>query len=268
MAKYKPFLKWAGNKYRILNYLLTSFSNAPRLIEPFTGSAAVFLNVDYPAYLLAEANRDLVALFHCLQREGKEYIDYCEQFFTANTNQKAYYYLMREQFNKSNDARERAAMFLYLNRHGYNGLCRYNSSGLFNVPFGRYIKPYFPRAEMQFFSQKSQSAIFMHSDFRDTFTHACPGDIIYCDPPYAPLIQRSNFSAYTRNKFGEKEQIILAELARTSAKRGITVIISNHDTEFTRLQYQGADIKSFTVPRFISCQARIAAKELIAVFRP
>ncbi len=269
MAKTRPFLKWAGSKYRCIDNVLASFPPAKRLIEPFTGSGAVFINAQYPHYLLAEVNQDLVFLYHQLQQEGESFINYCEHFFSPENNSSSNYYLLRQRFNQCTDPRDRAAFFLYLNRHGYNGLCRYNHSRIYNVPFGRYSKPYFPRQEMMYFHQKSQQATFIHSDFRQTFSSAEPGDLIYCDPPYAPLLQHSNFSSYAGNKFGEQEQIALAELAMDSANRGITVIISNHDTDFTRHHYRHSEIQSFPVKRFISCQAenRMAVQELLAIFR-
>ncbi|WP_025386385.1 Dam family site-specific DNA-(adenine-N6)-methyltransferase [Legionella oakridgensis] len=269
MIKIRPFLKWAGNKYRCLDNILNSLPTANRLIEPFAGSAAVFINSDYPRYLLAEENKDLIALFSCLQTEGHSFISFCEQYFCHTNNCAGRYYDFRDQFNQCTEARQRAALFLYLNRHGYNGLCRYNQKGIYNVPFGRYQKPYFPKAEMEYFHQKSQKAKFIHSDFRDTFAHATPGDLIYCDPPYAPRLQNSNFTSYTDKKFGEQEQIILAELAMESAARGITVIISNHDTDFTRHYYRFGDIKSFAVTRSISCQIhrRLSVNELLVIFR-
>lgn len=269
MIDIKPFLKWAGNKYRCLKHILESFPAANRLIEPFTGSAAVFLNTNYSDYLLGEANLDLISLFQQLKTEKESFIDYCKPFFSQANNNSIQYYNIRHQFNLCKNTRDRAAMFLYLNRHGYNGLCRYNQQGIYNVPFGQYVKPYFPEKEMRFFYQKCQQTSFIHSDFRATFNLAQPGDLIYCDPPYAPLEQRSNFSTYTNTKFGEAEQIILADLAKESAARGIPVILSNHDTEFTRQQYEKADIKSFMVIRSINCQGnqRGFAKELIAIFR-
>ena len=262
-------MKWAGNKYTCLNRLLGHFPAANRLIEPFTGSGAIFNNTDYADYLLAEENNDLISLFDHLKTEKESFIVYCKAFFCPKNNVSECYYELRNQFNMCTGTRERAALFLYLNRHGYNGLCRYNLKGGYNVPFGRYSKPYFPEAEMRYFYNKSQQATFIHADFRQTFSLAKPGDLIYCDPPYAPLVQKTNFSAYTNTKFGKQEQIILAELALDSATRGITVIISNHDTEFTREQYRGAKIQSFTVSRKISCNAehRVPAKELLAIFR-
>ncbi len=269
MEKNKPFLKWAGNKYRCLENILESLPVANRLIEPFTGSGAIFMNTNYPHYVLAEGNKDLIALFCHLQREGESFIAYCKQFFCTLNNCASQYYQLRQRFNLCTDLRQRAAIFLFLNRHGYNGLCRYNQSGKYNVPFGRYTKPYFPHTEMLHFHQRSQRATFLHGDFRHTFTVAQPGDLIYCDPPYAPRLQSSNFSSYTSQPFGEKEHVILAELAIEHANRGITVVISNHDTEFTRHHYRDSEIKSFPVRRWINCQAeqRTVVQELVAIFR-
>lgn len=264
----KPFLKWAGNKFRCLDPILKSLPPAKRLIEPFTGSGAIFINSSYSNYLLGEGNNDLVQLYKQLQQEGLGFIDFCEQFFSLENNAPNQYYAYRKQFNESKPGRVRAALFLYLNRHGYNGLCRYNQSGLYNVPFGRYLKPYFPRKEMLHFHEKSQHAEFILDDFRQTFAQAVPGDLIYCDPPYVPLSASANFSSYTHKKFSNQDQIDLAILAIETAQRGIPVIISNHDTEFTRYHYQSSKILSFPVARLISCQGlkRQPVQELVAIF--
>ncbi|HVT63384.1 MAG TPA: Dam family site-specific DNA-(adenine-N6)-methyltransferase [Legionellaceae bacterium] len=268
--KTRPFLKWAGNKYHCLDHLLRTFPEASRLIEPFAGSAAVFMNTHYASYLLAEDNADLIALYQYIQQEGIKFIHYCRRWFLESNNTPEVYYHYRNEFNTLKKSRKRAALFLYLNRHGYNGLCRYNAKGFYNVPFGRYRKPYFPYQEMLFFYQKSQSAVFIHKDFRKTFLMAKEGDVIYCDPPYAPLKQHSNFTMYTGKKFGDTEQKILAVCAREAAKRGIFVLISNHDTEFTREQYDNAEITSFPVRRMINCKSsqRMPVKEILAIFRP
>ncbi|MFC3908116.1 Dam family site-specific DNA-(adenine-N6)-methyltransferase [Legionella dresdenensis] len=269
MQKTKPFLKWAGNKFRCLDKILAALPAGNRLIEPFTGSGAIFLNSDYTEYLLAEQNNDLVMLFQCLQTQGTRFIDYCAQLFIPENNCAEKYYLLRAEFNQLRASKRRAALFLYLNRHGYNGLCRYNQQGLFNVPFGLYHRPYFPRNEMEFFLAKSLAAQFIKSDFRQTFQQSQPGDVIYCDPPYVPLSASANFSAYIGKKFTEQDQIDLVGLAIASAEKGCTVIISNHDTEFTRFHYRSGDIISFPVERLISCngEKRVPVNELVAIFR-
>ncbi len=265
---YRPFLKWAGNKVHCLANLLPQMPPGKRLIEPFTGSGAIFMNTDFSTYLLAEINQDLIDLFTFLQQKGPRFIDECAAFFIPENNDRERYYALRDEFNQQTDPHRRALLFLYLNRHGYNGLCRYNSRGTYNVPFGLYNRPYFPRKEMLYFYQKSQQATFLQGDFRQMFAAAEAGDVIYCDPPYSPRQQDSNFSKYAQQAFGESEHIILANLARETAKRGIPVLISNHDTPLTRDYYQDAAITTFRVARFISRDTahRRPVQELIAVF--
>lgn len=270
MKKARPFLKWAGNKFNCIQHITDALPPGQRLIEPFAGSAAVFVNANFPRFLVAEGNQDLIQLYQCLKDEGKDFINYCGQWFCPENNQKQRYLALREEFNGCQHNRLRAALFLYLNRHGYNGLCRYNSSGVYNVPFGQYTKPYFPLKEMQHFYEKTPLAEFIQADFRVTFEIATIGDVIYCDPPYAPRLQASNFTAYTHQKFGQIEHEELAELAQSAANRGIPVLISNHDTKLTRNLYQAADIQSFKVSRFINSKSdnRRPVRELLAIFRP
>ncbi|MBA2653407.1 MAG: Dam family site-specific DNA-(adenine-N6)-methyltransferase [Tatlockia sp.] len=269
MTKIRPFLKWAGNKYHCMQTILSSFPSANRLIEPFTGSGAIFINSNFENYLLCDENKDLITLFSYLQTEGSEFINYCALYFSTENNCSKKYYEFRDQFNHCTDLKLRSALFLYLNRHGYNGLCRYNLKGFYNVPFGLYRKPYFPQKEMDYFYQKSSSAIFTQSDFRTTFNEAKVGDLIYCDPPYVPLSTSANFVSYTNKKFMEKDQIDLVCLAEECSSRGIPVVISNHDTEFTRHHYRHSEIHSFPVKRSISCKGatRYPAQELVAIFR-
>lgn len=269
MNKIRPFLKWAGNKYGCIDKILNSLPLGKRLIEPFCGSGAVFINSNYQHYLLGEQNADLINLYKTIQREGLSFIDYCAQFFTQENNSKTFYYQCREDFNSDIPERKKAALFLYLNKHGYNGLCRYNQKGYYNVPFGRFNKPYFPKNELHLFYNKCHTARFIHGDFRQTFKLAQAGDVVYCDPPYVPLSASANFTAYTKKSFNENDQLELVALAMDYANRGICVVLSNHDTEFTRYHYRYGEITSFPVHRYISCKAnnRLPVNELVAVFR-
>ncbi len=266
-AVVRPFLKWAGGKYQLLQRIKQSLPKAERLIEPFVGSGAVFLNTDYPKYLLSDSNNDLIQLYRLLQKEGDSFIDYCATWFYDKNNQEDYYQL-RDLFNNTGDTRLKSALFLYLNRHGFNGLCRYNLKGQYNVPFGCYKKPYFPRAEMLYFHQKAQTAIFKHLDFKATMQLAKAGDVFYCDPPYAPLTKTANFTSYSANRFGADEQIALAQQAESLAQQGIVVLVSNHRTPFVKQLYARAKIRHFKVRRTISCQGstRGKAAEVLAIF--
>ena len=87
MERVKPFLKWAGGKYRCLNHVIRALPNAQRLVEPFTGSGAVFLNAPQPHYLLGEVNADLIALFEHVKHKGEAFIDDCKNLFCDENNQ-------------------------------------------------------------------------------------------------------------------------------------------------------------------------------------
>lgn len=264
----KPFLKWAGNKYQIVERIKEQLPQGKRLIEPFVGSGAVFVNTEYPRYLLADANADLIQLYCHLQKEGDAFIAYARQFFTPENNVKEQFYHLRIEFNRTTDSRYKSALFLYLNKHCFNGLCRYNQKGEYNVPFGRYKKPYFPEKEMRYFCDHAKHAEFHHADFTTVMAAAEAGDVIYCDPPYVPLSETANFTSYSAGGFGMAEQQELARQAMACAQRGIPVIISNHDTEFVREEYAGAEFIAFDVQRYISCNGnnRGKAAELLAIF--
>ncbi len=268
-APIRPFLKWAGNKYRILEHIKPLLPEGDRLIEPFAGSGALFLNSHYPAYLLCDSNADLINLYEIIKQEGAGFIRYCKRYFSGAYNNPESYYAQRERFNTISHPRQKAALFIYLNRHGYNGLCRYNAKGGYNVPFGRYLRPYFPEKEMLAFHHKAQSAEFKVCSFEESFSLARKGDVIYADPPYAPLTDTANFTGYSAGGFDLEQQLKLAELAEAHRQKQGAVLISNHDTAFTRQAYRNADtVKKFKVPRFISCngQKRKHVGEILALF--
>jgi DNA adenine methylase len=266
----KPFLKWAGGKYRILDNILGELPTGARFVEVFAGSCAVYLNADFPRALVCDLNSDLIHLYRHLQQEGENFIAYCAAFFTPENNTRSAYLALRDKLNASSDARERAALLLYVNRHAFNGLIRYNAGGGFNVPFGTYKKPYFPLQELRAFYRKMQTTTteYIATDFRSVITRLKPGDVVYCDPPYVPLSQTANFTAYAGSAFHEQDQKDLAVLARAAWEQGIHVVVSNHDTEFTRSLYSSATLKHFAVQRSISRDGatRGAVPELLAVY--
>ena len=269
MLQNKPFLKWAGNKYRLMGKIKNLLPEGKRLIEPFAGSAAVFLNTSYDEYLLSDSNVDLINLYNLLKEQGDDFIKYCKPYFNEKYNEEEIYYELRRQFNNTRSIQKKSALFLYLNRHGYNGLCRYNLKGGFNVPFGRYKRPYFPEDEMRAFHNKAQNASFVHQDFSSVMQQAKKGDVIYCDPPYAPLSPSANFTQYSSGGFNVQQQELLADIATQKSLRGIPVLISNHNTSFTLKTYKQAQkITKFKVQRFISCNGnkRNTAGELLALF--
>lgn len=265
----RPFLKWAGGKYQIIERIKRNLPEGNRLIEPFLGSGAVFFNTNYPRYTLADSNPDLINVFKQLKKGKLDFINFCASFFTPKQNNEQVFLKHREVFNTTLDAYLKAALFIYLNRHTFNGLMRYNSQGKFNVSFGRYKKPFFPRESMLFGVNKLSRAKLICTDFSNTMALAQPGDVVYCDPPYLPLSNTAKFTQYNADGFTLVHQKQLSILAEELAQKGVRVIISNHATAITLELYKKAKIKTFEVQRFISCvgNKRNKAKEVLAVFQ-
>jgi DNA adenine methylase len=264
----KPFLKWPGGKLRVLQHIHPALPAGKRLVEPFVGSGAVFLNSHYPSFLLSDINPDLINLYKLLQKRGEHFIRQSKRYFTQQYNNETQYYRLRAQFNRCRDLEKRSILFLYLNRHAYNGLCRYNKKGEFNVPFGRYKKTYFPELELRHFIKKAKYAKFSCLPFEELLKKTQAGDVIYCDPPYSPLNSRANFTNYTGQSFNLQAHEQLAKEAKKMVAQKLPMIISNHDTPQTRKLYESASIKGFKVQRFISClgNERKQVKELLAIY--
>lgn len=276
----RPFLKWAGGKFRLMPKISHYFAkhSSTTLVEPFLGAGAVFLNAPHSKFMLNDLNKDIINLYNILKKNGPDFITEAKKLFQPKTNQKKIYLDYRQQFNQSTCVFERSLLFLYLNRHGYNGLCRYNQALEFNVPFGQYIHPYFPEKELYLFVQKAQKAKFTQLDFKPFFKQLITKIkngllsqkiLIYCDPPYVPLNKTARFTQYAGVLFEEQSQVELAHFAEQLAQLGATVIISNHDTDFTQDLYKKAEIISFEVNRNISCNPnnRMPVRELLAVFK-
>lgn len=270
MKKNRAFLKWAGGKYPLLDDIKKHLPPGECLIEPFVGAGSVFLNTDFSRYILADINSDLIGLYNIVKTRTDEYVLSARELFTPQHNQAEIYYQLRSEFNQCQDPLRRAVLFLYLNRHGYNGLCRYNLRGEFNVPFGRYKKPYFPEAELYHFAEKAQSAEFRCLSYEECMELADVNSVVYCDPPYAPLSATANFTAYHTNSFSPLEQARLAEMAEMLVSKQIPVLISNHDTPDTREWYKAATHFQVKVRRSISSNGGTRKKvdELLALYRP
>ncbi len=129
MKKTRAFLKWAGGKYSLVEEIAERLPAGRVLLEPFVGAGSVFLNTDYDAYVLNDINPDLIGLYNHLKQTPDSFIAEARKLFVAEHNHKAAYYRLRTQFNQADTSFERALLFLFLNRHGFNGLCRYNKKG-------------------------------------------------------------------------------------------------------------------------------------------
>jgi DNA adenine methylase len=251
----KPILKWAGGKRWLLPRLLDLWRSHRecRLVEPFMGGLSVALGLQPDRALLNDANIHLVNFYHQLQQGLKVTIEM--------QNDREFYYQMRDRFNRlttegRSQTSEAAQLFYYLNRTAFNGLCRFNNSGGFNVPFGRY-------KTINYLTDFSDYQITLRAweitcgDFDRIALQ--PNDFIYADPPYDV-----QFTKYSQDDFTWEDQI---RLTTWLAKHPGKVILSNQATDRIVNLYQdcGFTIDIVDAPRRISCNGdRNPAKEVIA----
>ena len=273
----KPFMKYPGRKDRIITSLAALLPPGGRLIDAFCGSGAVSLGLDYPAYWLNDADGDLINLFAQVANRPT-FIDECEHYFTDQRYRSERMFLNLRSIFRGRCApdHELAAILLYLGRFGFNGLHRKSSRGRYNVAYGwperfpdRTI--YFPRRELLSFREFAKSATFTAHDFRDVLPQARRGDVVYCDPPYVPLSETSNFTAYNGGSFGVADALDLNRLAMRLANRGICTLVSNSDTPVTRQLFSGARrVIEIAVQRNIAGKAenRGEVGELLLLYHP
>lgn len=259
-------LKWAGNKTAIMSELKKHLPSGPRLVEPFAGSCAVMMATDYPHYLVADINADLINLYKKAAYHSERLIQVAWVLFRED-NSAEKYYENRLRFNEDTSLTtlERAALFLYLNRHCYRGLCRYNQSGKFNVPYGNYKNPYFPQAEILTFAEKAVRATFICASYDETLAMLQADDVIYCDPPYD-----GTFSGYHTAGFSDDDQYDLASILVRRSSEGHPIVVSNSDTRLIRSFYRNFTLHRISTKRSIGVAAGEGktAGELIAVLKP
>lgn len=249
-----PPLKWAGGKRWLVPYIQPYWEkhSHQRLVELFCGSLAVALGLKPKTALLNDINAPLIHFFKSLK---KSLVVQC-QF----KNSKVFYYKARKRFNellkKGCLSNESAELFYYLNRTGYNGLCRFNSRGEYNVPFGKYKKINY-RKDFSLYKKIFKNWSFSCLDFEQLKINQ--EDFIYADPPYDV-----EFTKYSPQDFSFKDQVRLAEFL---TKHKGPVIISNQATPRIRRLYKKLDfkLKFLQAPRRISCTGdRSPAKEVLA----
>ncbi len=273
----KSPIKWAGGKTRVMPQLLKYLPKADCLIEPFVGSGTVFMNTEYRRYVLCDSNRALINFFRVLTSDTGRLIDTARVMFLGGNNEEQYY-KRRALFNsmhwsdtgKADSALLYATLFLYLNRHCFNGIYRVNQIGEHNVPFGKYAAPYFPADEMRRFAEKANDtkAVFIDGDFRHTIPDVMQlayDAVIYCDPPYIPASKTANFTAYGKPFTLDDHRDLVATLLNAHRQHGTRAVISNSDTPETREIYSAFNLYAFSVRRSVSAKSRDMAGEVIGV---
>ncbi len=274
----RPFLKWVGGKRQLLPELRRYYpATIGRYFEPFVGSGAVFfdlLNRDRlngHGAVLGDDNADLIGCYRRVGHSLDAVLAALEPLADdhARRGRECYLQVRDQRFNPLRAAwrgrganlddypAELAAMLIYLNRTGYNGLFRVNASGEFNVPPGRYDKPKIvDRALLTAASEAlaSPHVTLQHAAFDGVLDEARAGDFAYFDPPYAPVSRTANFRGYTGRIFGDADQSRLQAVVIALARRGVNVVLSNSIAPSVTALYEGntatleAGLETWRVP--------------------
>ena len=268
-SRLRPPLKWAGGKRWLVPHLITIWKrhSRRRYVEPFCGGLAVALGLAPQKALLNDINPQLINFYRQVQQGLELKIEM--------RNEQTLFYQQRERFNelmhasktngngngttrrlRSSQSLEAAQLFYYLNRTCFNGLCRFNQSGEFNVPFGTYKSITYAT---DFFAYKEvfRNWAFSNSDFESIPVAA--DDFIYADPPYDV-----EFTTYSAGGFSWEDQVRTAELL---SKHKGPVVISNQATKRIVSLYKrlGFKLSYLDAPRRISCTGdRSSAREVLA----
>jgi len=245
IAHGRPLLKWAGGKRQLLPALRRFYPAAfKRYIEPFFGSGAVFFDLHAAGRLegrqawLVDDNADLIGCYSMLTSRTDAVIAALRRLASEHDARGTdFYYEVRDtRFNPMRAEAggaytpEMAAMLIYLNRTGFNGLFRLNKAGAFNVPAGRYVNPrILDEAHLRQVAAalRSRGVTVVHGSFDGALREARKGDFIYCDPPYAPLSRTACFANYTAGGFTLDDQARLQRALIEAAQRGAHVVLSN-----------------------------------------
>lgn len=256
----KPIVKWVGGKRQIISnikkYIPKKYST---YYEPFVGGGAVLFDIKPQKAVINDVNEELINLYKVVKEKPDELIDTLKK----HKNEQEYYYQIREldrdkeKFDSLSDV-ERAARIHFLNKTCYNGMFRVNSSGEFNVPFGRYKNPDIVNKKtikaVSKFLNKSHVKI-RNCDFEEAVKGIRKEAFVYFDPPYDPISDSSSFTGYDKSGFDREEQKRLKNLCDKLNKRGVRFLLSNSSTKFIRELYNDYKIEPVMAKRAINSKA-------------
>ena len=244
----KPFIKWAGGKTQILGNIRLKYppgfgKTVTKYAEPFVGGGAVLFdilsNYNLEQVFISDINRELVVTYRTIRDNVDNLIvglsEIESKFLSANENiRKDLYYANRNRFNvlkiADDTSFELAALFIFLNRTCFNGLYRVNAKGSFNVPQGSYKNPAIcDEDNLRAVSSVLRNVEIVCKDYKESDSFIDENTFAYFDPPYRPLTASSNFTSYSQDGFGDKEQIELAHFINLLSERGAYVVASNSD---------------------------------------
>ena len=267
MIKGKPFVKWAGGKRQILDKLKKYIPDEYNTYyEPFIGGGALLFELSPRSAVINDSNAELINVYQVLCNEEK-FKKMCKILNSHETkHSEEYYYEIRNKdrnkstYNKLSDY-TRAARTIYLNKACFNGLYRVNSKGEFNVPFGKKTKvnTYEGNNLITVSNYLTMNDIkILNVDFEEAVATAKKGDFVYFDPPYDS--DKAIFNSYTEEGFNKDDQRRLASVYKELDKKGVYVMLSNHNTVLIKELYKDYNIHIIEAKRNINSNAEKRGK--------
>lgn len=257
-----PFVKWAGGKRQLLPQIKERMPEKYNTYyEPFVGGGAVTFELLPANAVINDINRALINAYRQICNEPEIFLEAVHKLDSEMWEDgKEYYYLLRERYNdkmlKSEYDVELAALFVFINKHCFNGLYRVNGRGLFNVPYNNSRRASVDEESILEVSKFLKGVTILQGDFEAACENAAEGDFIFIDSPYAPL-NPTSFESYTKEGFDIESHKRLARLFDTLTKKGCYCMLTNHNTELINQLYgnKGYKIDVVSVKRMINSDA-------------
>ncbi len=263
----RPFLRWAGSKQSLLRHIVQFTPKTyGTYYEPFLGSGALFFLLQPRAAVLGDNCAELVQTYDAVRENSTAVLRYLKPLIPN----KDLFYRVRK--NRSNGRFKRAAEFIFLNKSCWNGLYRVNSSGTFNVPYGKpkSLGVVDPKNLISCGELLGRDSISLSSvDFEISLQTARKGDFVYLDPPYVTRHNNNGFREWNENIFSWADQKRLADVAKDLVKMGICVLVSNANHSEIRDLYPDFSATSISRHSTLASDAskRVRVTELILCSR-
>lgn len=257
-----PFVKWAGGKRQLIPQIRErmpeQFNN---YYEPFVGGGAVIFELLPENAVINDINRALINAYQMICDHPQEFLKEINRLDAEMWEDgKEYYYSLREHYNdklmRDEFDVELAALFVFINKHCFNGLYRVNGKGLFNVPYNNSRRNSVDEKSIMEISEFLKDVTIISGDFEAACEGASTGDFVFIDSPYAPL-NPTSFESYTKEGFDIESHRRLANLFDELTARGCYCMLTNHNTELINELYgnKGYTIDVVSVKRMINSDA-------------
>ena len=268
-----PFVKWAGGKRQLLSKIKERMPEQYNdYYEPFVGGGAVVLELQPENAVINDINKSLINVYMQIANNPDEFLDAVNMLDNEMWDDgKEYYYSIREHYNdklmREEFDIELAALFVFINKHCFNGLYRVNGKGLFNVPYNKSRKASVDKKAIVETSKYLTSINIINGDFENACRNAQAGDFVFIDSPYAPL-KPTSFESYTKEGFDVESHRRLANLFDELSERGCYCMLTNHNTEFINELYdnKGYSIDVVSVKRMINSDASNRVGEEVIIY--